>query len=108
LAAVVDRDVSYRDRLECRLGNFRETATEDGLGYTLSGAVQAVLTGHPDTDLSSKLRFNRSRNRFTIFALVLAEQRINRRLVAILAADAVGYSCLMEADELGTLAAARR
>jgi adenylate cyclase len=34
----------------------------------------------------------------------LAEQRAQRRLAAILAADIVGYSRLMEADEAGTLA----
>jgi adenylate cyclase len=33
--------------------------------------------------------------------------RIERRLAAILAADVVGYSRLMEADEEGTLAALR-
>jgi len=36
------------------------------------------------------------------------EQRINRRLAAILAADVVGYSRLMGADEAGTLAALKR
>ena len=35
----------------------------------------------------------------------MAEERINRRLAAILAADVVGYSRLMRADEAGTLAA---
>ena len=34
----------------------------------------------------------------------MAEQRVQRRLAAILAADAVGYSRLMEQDEAGTLA----
>lgn len=34
----------------------------------------------------------------------MAEQRVHRRLAAILAADVVGYSRLMEADERGTLA----
>ena len=34
----------------------------------------------------------------------MAEQRVHRRLAAILAADVVGYSRLMEADEAGTLA----
>ncbi len=34
----------------------------------------------------------------------MAEERIQRRLAAILAADVVGYSRLMEADEEGTLA----
>jgi len=33
----------------------------------------------------------------------MAEERIQRRLAAILAADVVGYSRLMEADEAGTL-----
>lgn len=33
---------------------------------------------------------------------------MTRRLAAILAADIVGYSCLMKADEAGTLAALRR
>ncbi len=34
----------------------------------------------------------------------MAEQRVTRKLVAILAADMVGYSRLMEADETGTIA----
>jgi TolB-like protein/class 3 adenylate cyclase len=35
----------------------------------------------------------------------MAEERVQRRLAAILAADVVGYSRLMERDEVGTLAA---
>ncbi|NQV21128.1 MAG: hypothetical protein HQ511_06905 [Rhodospirillales bacterium] len=35
----------------------------------------------------------------------MAEERVQRRLATILAADVVGYSRLMEADEAGTLAA---
>jgi TolB-like protein/cytochrome c-type biogenesis protein CcmH/NrfG len=35
----------------------------------------------------------------------MAEERVQRRLAAILAADVVGYSRLMETDETGTLAA---
>src|SRR5690349_21799788 len=35
----------------------------------------------------------------------MAEERAQRKLAAILAADVVGYSRLMEADEAGTLAA---
>src|SRR6202161_3975812 len=38
----------------------------------------------------------------------MAEQRIERRLAAILAADVVGYSRLMGADEAGTLNALKR
>jgi adenylate cyclase len=38
----------------------------------------------------------------------MADERINRKLAAILAADAVGYSRLMGADEAGTLAALKR
>src|SRR5215471_16471169 len=38
----------------------------------------------------------------------MAEERIQRRLAAILAADVVGYSRLMERDEAGTLAAHRQ
>ena len=34
----------------------------------------------------------------------MAEQRVERRLAAILAADVAGYSRLMGADEEGTLA----
>ena len=34
----------------------------------------------------------------------MAEERVHRRLAAILAADVVGYSGLMEKDEAGTLA----
>ena len=33
----------------------------------------------------------------------MAEERVQRRLAAILAADAVGYSRLMEADEEATV-----
>ena len=35
----------------------------------------------------------------------MTEERAQRRLAAILAADVVGYSRLMERDEAGTLAA---
>ena len=35
----------------------------------------------------------------------MAEERVQRRLAAILAADVVGYSRMMEQDEAGTLAA---
>ena len=35
----------------------------------------------------------------------MAETRTRRRLAAVLAADVVGYSRLMEQDESGTLAA---
>ncbi len=34
----------------------------------------------------------------------MAEERVQRRLAAILAADVVGYSRLMREDETGTLA----
>jgi adenylate cyclase len=37
----------------------------------------------------------------------MAEERIQRRLAAILAAEVVGYSRLMEADEEGTRARLR-
>src|SRR5256884_7525196 len=36
---------------------------------------------------------------------IMAEDRVERRLAAIMAADVVGYSRLMGADEEGTLAA---
>ena len=35
----------------------------------------------------------------------MAEERVQRRLAAILAADVVGYSRLMELDEAGSMAA---
>jgi adenylate cyclase len=38
----------------------------------------------------------------------MAEERPQRRLAAILAADVVGFSRLMERDEAGTLEARRR
>ena len=38
----------------------------------------------------------------------MAEERVNRKLAAILAADVVGYSRLMAVDEAGTLAALKR
>jgi adenylate cyclase len=34
----------------------------------------------------------------------MAEERVQRRLAAILAADVVGYTRLMDTDEAGTLA----
>ena len=37
----------------------------------------------------------------------MSEARVERRLAAILAVDVVGYSRLMGADEVGTLAALR-
>src|SRR5437867_823463 len=37
--------------------------------------------------------------------VAMAEERIRRRLAAIMVADVVGYARLMEADEAGTLAA---
>ncbi len=37
----------------------------------------------------------------------MADAEVTRRLAAILAADVVGYSKLMGADEAGTLAALR-
>jgi adenylate cyclase len=39
-----------------------------------------------------------------IWGLVLTNERVERRLAAILAADVAGYSRLMGADEEGTLA----
>ena len=38
----------------------------------------------------------------------MAEPRVNRKLAAVLATDVVGYSRLMGADEVGTLAALKR
>ena len=38
----------------------------------------------------------------------MAEERAQRRLAAILAADVVGYGRLMEQDEAGTLAALKQ
>jgi len=38
----------------------------------------------------------------------MAEERAQRRLAAILAADVVGYSRLMGLDEAGTLAALKK
>ena len=38
----------------------------------------------------------------------MAEERTQRRLAAILSADVVGYSRLMEEDEAGTLAALKQ
>ncbi len=37
----------------------------------------------------------------------MAEERVQRRLAAILAADVVGYSHMMEEDEAGSLTALR-
>src|SRR5206468_10336070 len=38
----------------------------------------------------------------------MAEERIHRRLAAIMVADVVGYSRMMEADEAGTLASLKQ
>jgi adenylate cyclase len=38
----------------------------------------------------------------------MAEERVNRKLAAVLAADVVGYSRMMGADEAGTLSALKR
>ena len=38
----------------------------------------------------------------------MAEERVKRKLAAILAADVVGYSRLMGADEAGTLSALKQ
>src|SRR5215469_1472791 len=38
----------------------------------------------------------------------MAEERVSRKLAAILGSDVVGYSRLMRADETGTLAALKR
>src|SRR5690348_5832044 len=43
--------------------------------------------------------------RSSVGALGMSEQTPQRRLAAILAADVVGYSRMMQADEAGTLAA---
>jgi adenylate cyclase len=43
-----------------------------------------------------------------LLAGLMAEERFNRKLAAILAADVVGYSRLMASDEEGTLAALKR
>src|SRR5271157_4064712 len=51
---------------------------------------------------------HRSPNHQPKYELFMPEERINRRLAAILAADVVGYSRLMGADEAGTLAALKR
>src|SRR6476660_1154094 len=42
------------------------------------------------------------------YELFMPEERINRKLAAILAADVVGYSRLMGADEASTLTALKR
>jgi adenylate cyclase len=38
----------------------------------------------------------------------MAEERVNGKLAAILAADVVGYSSLMGADEEGTISALKQ
>src|SRR5580692_6074436 len=51
---------------------------------------------------------HRSPNHQPKYELFMPEERINRKLAAILAADVVGYSRLMGADEAGTLSALKR
>src|SRR5262245_14895340 len=55
--------------------------------------------------LRHKAPIHSSKLLFLKVAASMAEERAQRRLAAILAADVVGYSRLMEADESGTLAA---
>jgi class 3 adenylate cyclase len=43
-------------------------------------------------------------HRLVDVARAVSEERVARRLAAIVAADVVGYSCLMGRDENGTLA----
>jgi adenylate cyclase len=57
--------------------------------------------------LPSDITYCRVRGREALTGL-MAEERINRKLAAILAADVVGYSRLMASDEEGTLAALKR
>jgi len=52
-----------------------------------------------------KLGAAKSTSCLLVWAAAMAEERVERRLTAILAADVAGYSRLMGADEEGTLAA---
>src|SRR6476646_7002725 len=60
------------------------------------------LVGRQHGETRSPLRVTR---RAGALLKTMAEARIERRLAAILAADVAGYSRLMGADEVGTLAA---
>ena len=62
----------------------------------------------PATDASEKTVLNSAPQKEPLVNLqwaAMAEERVERRLTAILAADVAGYSRLMGADEEGTLAA---
>src|SRR5262245_34794134 len=56
-------------------------------------------------DTSRRRPYNPSASLFGTSHIPMAEDRVQRRLAAILAADVVGYSRLMEQDEATTLAA---
>src|SRR5262245_46462594 len=76
---------------------FRDLATRDHRrGLTLSGSRRDRLLNGPSLQLGAQR---------LLCSTPMAEERTRRRLAAILAADVVGYSRLMEQDEAGTLAA---
>jgi adenylate cyclase len=67
----------------------------------LSAKLTVEACGEDSSDDAMRQRRHRSEGG------AVAETRLNRRLTAILAADIVGYSRLMRADEAGTLEALR-
>ena len=82
-------------------------------GIMLLDAAPSALTAFFGVTTPSVVDF--SKRRITLSRIppdkalpAMAEERINRKLAAILAADVVGYSRLMGADEAGTLAALKR
>src|SRR6202035_5567615 len=72
-----------------------------------------VRSGHPlrairglvnEALVALEHEFHRIPTDRQVGSLDMAEQRVERRLAAVLAADVAGYSRLMGADEEGTLA----
>src|SRR5262245_6193085 len=79
-------------------------------GPMANNAKSTLLThcGSPaPVDLARSNNYNLRNSRLQQATAAMPEDRAQRRLAAILVADVVGYSRLMEADEAGTLAALR-
>src|SRR5262245_58667123 len=72
-------------------------------GHALTAAFDPIRTSDP-IDFSSENPIESLALRSLKAVAHMAEERVQRRLAAILAADVVGYSRLMEREEAATLA----
>jgi TolB-like protein/class 3 adenylate cyclase len=80
------------------------TADEDRRAFHLGSDTVLCFQEHRR---ASKFHYNLERRSPVRTGQRMSEERVERRLAAILAMDVVGYSRLMGADEEGTLAALR-